>query len=118
RQLRNNSCELLLEPAQPLDSILDCRDGVLEDDLLRGMNEALRGQPAVIRTGPVIPNCEDPAMLQQERQQLLALATKILGRCHASTHQVANRLVHIVRYPHGSELASTEQPRQGERITP
>jgi hypothetical protein len=25
--------------------------------------------------------------------------------------------VHIVRYPNGSELARTEQPRQGERIT-
>jgi hypothetical protein len=47
---------------QPLDRILDGRDGVLEDDLLRRMIEALLGQPAPMRAGPMISAREYPAM--------------------------------------------------------
>jgi hypothetical protein len=63
-----------------------------------------------MRTGPVIPTGEDPAMPQQERQQLLALAPNILGGGRTSANLVAHRLVHLVRHPDAAEFAGTKQP--------
>ena len=59
RPARHEGCELVLEPAHSLDGILDRSHPVLEDDLLRRMLEALGGQPAAMRTRPVIPARED-----------------------------------------------------------
>jgi transposase len=78
-------------------------------DWLRRMIEALLGQPAPMSAGPVIPAAEDPPVSQQERQQLLALATNILGRRGAAANQVAHRLVHFVGHPYAGELARPEQ---------
>ena len=41
---------------------------------------------------PVIRACEDPAMPQQEQQELPALATYILGRSQAAMNQLVSQI--------------------------
>ena len=60
----------------------------------------------------------DPAMAQQEGQQLLAFAAQIVGRRLAGADQIANRLMHLVRHPDAGQFAGSMQPRQRDRVPP
>ena len=51
--------------------ILDRMDVVLQHDLLGGVVEANRGQPAPIRPGPAADAAIDPAMAQEKALQVL-----------------------------------------------
>jgi hypothetical protein len=69
--------------------ILDRVDALLEDDQLRCMLEHLLGEATPMRQRPMTTPAVDPAATQQERQQLLAFATKI--RCRlARSHKVTD----------------------------
>ena len=54
---------------------------------------------------------DTPAMAQQERQQLLALASKVVRHSHATTHQIAHRLTDAVWHPDPRQLAGAKQSR-------
>lgn len=71
-----------------------------------------------MRARPVIPASEDPAMAQQEGQQLLALASKVVRRSQATTHQIAHRLVDAVGHPDPRQLTGPKQAGQRHRIPP
>jgi hypothetical protein len=80
---------LLLQSAQTLIGVGDGIDRLLKDDLLRGMFEGLLGKPAPVRQCPMTGTAVNPAMAQQEWQQLLALAAPIVGRRFAGPNQIA-----------------------------
>jgi hypothetical protein len=80
RPARYDRDKLLLQSPQPRYCFLYRLDCVLEHDLLRRMREALARQPAPVCQGPVLAAVVDAAVLQQKRQQLLALAAQLLGR--------------------------------------
>jgi hypothetical protein len=71
---------LLLEAALPLERIFDRVDPFLKDDLLRGMFELLAGEPAPMRQRPMAASAVNPAVPQQEGEQLLAFAAKVIRR--------------------------------------
>ena len=52
----------------------------------------------------------DPPVAQQKRQQLLALAAKILRCGGARSDKIADRFVHRVRHPNRCQLTGTQQP--------
>jgi hypothetical protein len=70
--------------------IHDRVDCVLEDDLLRGVFDALLGKPAAMREAPVAVPAEDAPVTKQKRQNLPALLAQI-GRRLTRPHQVPNR---------------------------
>ena len=88
----------------------------LKDDLLRGMLELLAGEPAPMRQRPMTASAVDAAVAQQEGQQLLAFAAKIVSRRLTRPHKIAHRLVSRVRRPHPRQFAGPVQPRQRDRI--
>jgi hypothetical protein len=51
---------------QALIGILDRIDGLLKNDLLSGMLEALLGKPAPMRQRPMTATAVNPAKAQQE----------------------------------------------------
>src|SRR5580692_1587821 len=51
-------------------------------------------------------------MAQQETQQLLARLAQVTHRLRAQPHQIAHRLVRLVRYPHRGQLSSPQRLRQ------
>ena len=118
RPFRHDDGELLLEAAQALERILDRVDRFLKDDLLRGMLELLTGEPAPMRQRPMAAAAVNPAVPQQERKKLLALAPKIVRRRLAGAHKIPDRLMRRVRHPHAGQLAGPMQPRQRDRIPP
>jgi hypothetical protein len=57
-------------------------------------------------------------MPQQKRADVLALAPVILDRHRPRAHQVANRLVRLVRDPYRRQLAGPQEASQRLRIPP
>jgi hypothetical protein len=57
-------------------------------------------------------------MPQQERADVLALATIVLDRHRPGAHQIADRLVRLVRYPNRRQFRRPQQPGQRKRIAP
>jgi hypothetical protein len=55
---------------------------------------------------------------QQEGQQLLAFAAKVVGGRFAPPHQVADRLMRRIRRPDSRQLAGPVQSRQRDRVAP
>ena len=106
---RHDRGQLPVQPAQPLGGIPDGAHHLLEDDLLSRMREGLAGKPAPVRQRPMTAALVDPAVAQQEREQLLALAAQIVPRRLPRPHQIAHRLVHLVRHPDPAQLARTVQ---------
>ena len=60
----------------------------------------------------------NPAMAQQERKQLLALAAPIISGRLASADQIAHSLMRRIRHPHSRQLTGSMQSRQRHRIPP
>jgi hypothetical protein len=60
----------------------------------------------------------DPTPAQQEREQLLALATKIIRCSFACPDKVADRLVDGIGHPDTRQLARPMQPRQRNGVPP
>ena len=71
-----------------------------------------------MRQRPMAAPAVDPAVAQQERQQLLALAAEIVGRRFPGAHKIAHCFMRRVRRPHSRQLAGTMQPRQRHRVAP
>ena len=71
-----------------------------------------------MRQRPMTAAAVNPAMAQQEREQLLAFAAQIVGRRLAGANQVAHRFMRRVRHPYPGQLAGPMQPRQRHRIAP
>jgi len=69
---------LLLDATQALHRIFDRVDSFLKDDLLRAMLEFLAGEPAPMRQRPMAAAAVNSAVPQQEGNQLLAFAAKIV----------------------------------------
>jgi len=69
-----------------------------------------------MRQRPMAADAVNPAVPQQEGQQPLAFAAKVVARRLAGSHKVAHRLVRRIRGPHPRELASAMQPRQRDRV--
>jgi hypothetical protein len=107
---------LPLNAAQALERIFDCVNALLKDDLLRGMLELLMGQPAPMRQCPMAASDINPAMPQQKRKQLLALAAKVVRRRFAGPHKVAHRLMSRIGRPHSRKLTRSIKTRQRNRI--
>ena len=82
------------------------------------MLEALAGKPAPMRQRPMAAAVVNPAVAQQEGEQLLAFAAQIVRRRLAGPDQIAHRLVDRVRHPYPGQLAGPMQPRQRHRIAP
>jgi hypothetical protein len=110
RPVRHDLGQLLLQAVQRLRRIRNRVDGLLEDNLLRGMIEALLGQPAPVHQCPMTAAAVNPAMPQWKREQLLALAAQIVGRRLVGPNQIAHRLVKCVRHPHPGQLAGPMPP--------
>jgi hypothetical protein len=71
-----------------------------------------------MRQRPMTAAGVNPAVAQQEGQELLAFAAQIV-RCRiACPDQIAHRLVNRVGHPHPGQLAGPMQPRQRHRIPP
>ncbi len=107
---------MLLETAQALQKIFDRVNGFLKDDLLRGMVELLIGEPAPMRQRPVPAAAVNPAVPEQEREKLLALAPKIVSRRLTGANKVPDRLMGRVGRPHSRELTRPMKTRQSDRI--
>ena len=58
----------------------------------------------------------NPAVPQQEGKQLLPFAAKIVRRCLARPHEIAHRLMRLVRRPNSRQLARPVQSRQGDSV--
>ncbi len=81
------------------------------------MLEALLGQPAPVRQRPVSAAAVNPAVAQQEGQELLAFARRSSAAAsRARTSRAPPHALH--RHPHAGQLASPMQPRQRHRIAP
>ena len=91
-------------------------DVILQHDLLRGMVEADRGQPAPISFGPTTGTTVDPTMAQQETLEMLASLAENPPCRGASPDQVTHRLMRVVRHPHRRQLASPMQFRECRSI--
>jgi hypothetical protein len=65
-------------------------------------------------TAPVV----DPAVPQQEGEQLLALAAQVVGCRLPGPDQVADGLMNGVRHPYPGQLARPMQPRQRDGVPP
>ena len=115
---RHDEGELLLEPAQALKRILDRIDPFLKDDLLRSMIELLSGEPAPMRQRPMAAAAVNPAVPEQEGQQLLALPPQIVSRRLTGANKVPDRLVSRVGRPHPCQFAGPMQACQRNRIPP
>jgi hypothetical protein len=109
---------LLLEAAQALKRILDRVDPLLKDDLLRRMLELLAGQPPPMRQRPMAASTVNPVVPQQEGQQLLALAAKVVSRSLPGADKIAHRLVSRLGRPDACQFARPVQSRQRNRIPP
>jgi hypothetical protein len=112
RPVRHDRDQLLLKAPQPGQGIRDRIDPVLKDDRLRRVVEFLIGQPASMRHCPVLAAVEDAPVPKQKRQQLLTLATKVLGRRLAAANQIAHRLMGSIGHPYRGQLAGAQQPGQ------
>lgn len=60
----------------------------------------------------------NPALPQQEGQQLLAFAAKVVRRRLAGSHEIAHRLMSRVRCLDPCQFAGPMQSRQRDRIAP
>jgi hypothetical protein len=101
-----------------LKGIVDRVDPLLKDNLLRGMLELLPGQPAAMRQRPMAASAVNPAVAQQEGQQLLAFAAKVVGRRFAGPHQVADRLMRGIQRPDSRQFARPIQSRPRDGVEP
>ena len=101
-----------VQPVDPFNGRSHRVQHLLKREPLGGMDEALSVQPAQMSPLPSRASFVDTAMPEQEQADLLALATVILDRHCPGTHQIANRLVRLVRYPDRRQLRRTQQPGQ------
>jgi hypothetical protein len=82
------------------------------------MVERLPLQPAPVQRAPGLPAGIRASVLQQQRGDRLALAAQVLDGRLAAPHQVAHRLVRLVRHPDRGQLPGPQQARQRHRIAP
>ena len=105
---------------QPIASGLggfDCRNVVLEHDMMHRLLELEPRQPAAMQLGP----CRAPvmaALAQQKPRELLTGASQGPYRVEAGTHQIAHRLMSRIGDPHRRQLAGPVQLRQTSGVPP
>jgi hypothetical protein len=117
-QDRHDFHERSVQPVDPFNGRSHRVQHLLKREPLGGMDEALSVQPAQMSPLPSRASFVDTAMPEQERADVLALATVILDRHCPGTHQIANRLVRLVRYPDRRQLRRTQQPGQRQCVAP
>src|SRR5215472_13904049 len=88
--------------------ILDRVYRVLENNLLCRVIELLLRQPMQMYLGPTFASTVDPPVAQQKRQQLLALAAKILRCRRARPDKIADRFMHRVRHPNRRQITGAQ----------
>ena len=80
------------------------------------MGESLARQPLPVRAAPCLLARIDASETQKEGPRLLALDPQVEGGRRARPHQIAHRLVPLVRRPHGGQFARPQQARQAQRV--
>jgi hypothetical protein len=80
------------------------------------MLELLMGQPAPMRQCPMAAAAVNPAMPEQEREKLLALAPKIVPRRLPGANKVPDRLMVRVGRPASRKRIRSIKTRQRNRI--
>src|ERR1700749_3483991 len=82
------------------------------------MREVLSVKPTLVSPAPACLAVVAACVPEQERADVLALATIILNRHGAGTHQVPYRLVRLIRNPDCCQFTGSQQTRQGLCIPP
>src|SRR5262252_1201472 len=88
---------------------------------ISAMKRARRGMGFTVRSvhlGPMLASTVDPPVAQQKRQQLLALAAKILRCGRARSDKITDRFVHHVGHPNRRQITGAQQPSQCHGIAP
>lgn len=75
-------------------------------------------QPASVRLAPGRAAGKAPALTQQKAQQRQLGRREIVLSLPSGAHEVAHRLVTLIRNPHGRELPRSQQPRQSDGVAP
>jgi hypothetical protein len=102
---RQKLFDLALKAREPRFRVLDRVDVILEHDLLGGVVEADRGQPAVVASGSTSDTAVDPGVAQEKALQMLAGLAEHAPRRGARPHQIAHRLMGGIGHPHGHETS-------------
>ena len=91
---------------------------LLEADLLGGVRQLQRGQPAQVRSRPGAFSRVGDAVAQQQGLEAVAGVALFAHGVLAGTHQVAHGLVGCARHTHRSQVSRSRQPRQHHRVAP
>ena len=89
-----------------------------ENNLLCRVIEPLLRQPVQMHLGPMLASTVDPPVAEQKRQQLLALAAKILRCRRARPDNIADRFMHRVRHPNRRQITGAQQSSQCHGVAP
>ena len=90
---------------------------IFQHDIMNRPLELQIGQPAAMRFRPGRPVIV-MAMPQQEAGQLLACLTHAAHGCLTCTHEIAHRLVGLIRYPNRGQLPGPMQCGKFARVAP
>jgi hypothetical protein len=96
---------------------LDRRDAIFQYNMMHWLFELKTGQPASVqqRSGwPMVVL----AVPQQEAGQLLTRLTQRAHRRQTRAHEIADRLMGLIRNPDRGQFAGAVQPRKIYRIPP
>ena len=93
-------------------------DIVLQHNLLGGVVETNRRQPAAVGQRPAFLAGIDAPMPQQETLQMLTRLAEHPHRCCARPNQIAHRLMGGIRNPHRRQFAGAVQFGQHHRVSP
>src|SRR5271166_232618 len=89
---------------------------LLEGDALLEVAEVLARQPFAMRAAPGLLAGIDASQTQKECARLLALDPEVGGGRRPRPHEIAHRLVPLVRRPDSGQFAGPQQARQAQRV--
>ncbi len=117
RPVRQRRFDVCFQTVAPCRRRLDRCDAVFQHDMMHGLFELQPGQPAPVhqRPGRAVVVM---AVAQQEAGQLLASLTQRAHRRQTRTHEIADRLMGLIRNPDRGQFTGPMQLGEIDRIPP
>ena len=108
---------MCFQPVAPCRRRLDGRDAIFQHNMMHRLLELQTGQPAPVHQRPGRPVVV-MAVAQQEAGQLLARLTQGAHRRQTRTHEIADRLMRLIRNPDRGQFTGPMQLGKVDRIPP